>query len=319
MEHIGDMERLHKVFQLLIEIALGNFSYRIERTDKKDELEALTALINIVAEELQSSFLHLGYVSLQESYMQLVHMVFLLDEDYLVVYMNQDVQRFLRLKEDELIHSPFTNIIHEDSLKVWNEQVVHLSNGKAGETELKLDFKNSKGLKHSEYCKVIIFPEDSHSSARLMIITSNVTNNKTRLENKLKQNILQKIHQPATKNERRKEGKFRLEDIKIIRAIGTYIRHHPEKEISSLRELALNFGINEFKLKRGFKATFGMTVFQFLKNERLKNSHLFVRNTQEPFKRIAYQNGFKNASLFTREFRVRYGYTPSDLRKLSQQ
>ena len=79
-------------------------------------------------------------------------------------------------------------------------------------------------------------------------------------------------------------------------------------------ELAHEFGTNEYKLKKGFKELYGMTVFQFLKNERLRNAHVLVKSSTVPFKRIARQNGFKNATHFSREFKARYGYTPSDLR-----
>ena len=108
-----------------------------------------------------------------------------------------------------------------------------------------------------------------------------------------------------------------MDDIEIIRNIGNHLRHHPEKDITSLKKLALEFGTNEYKLKRGFKEFFGMTVFRFLKNERLMNAHLSIRNTNEQFKNIAKMNGFRNASHFTKEFRSRYGYTPRQLRKNS--
>src|SRR5690606_19843126 len=107
------------------------------------------------------------------------------------------------------------------------------------------------------------------------------------------------------------------DDIETIRNIGNRLRHHPERDITSLQRLALQFGTNEYKLKRGLKESFGITVFRPLRNERLKNARLSIRNTNEQFKNIAKMNGSRNASHFTPQFRARYGYTPRQLRENS--
>ena len=51
-------KRLEKIYLQLLELSKGNFSTLIERTGYKDDLEALTALVNMVTEEIKDSFLH---------------------------------------------------------------------------------------------------------------------------------------------------------------------------------------------------------------------------------------------------------------------
>ena len=107
---------------------------------------------------------------------------------------------------------------------------------------------------------------------------------------------------------------LQLSDIDKIRAIGEYIKSHLEEELPSLKDMALAFGTNEFKLKRGFKELYGMTVFQFLKEERLRKAHIIVDHSDKSFKEIAKMVGFKSATHFSREFKKRYGYRPKELR-----
>jgi len=319
MDKKENTERLERVFNLLIKIAMGNFSTQIERTDKTDELEALTALVNIVVEELKDSFLYQGFINTDVSYTEMVNMVFFLDIDSLIVLTNEDVDRLLGYSQKELINKSFVDILQKDCLPIWNQQTANLlANGKM-KKNLRLKFTAKDGLVITEFCKLIIIPKKSHFPARIVVITANIIKDRTSVEGKLKRKILAKIDR--LKSNRRDTTKVKsilnLDDIENSRTIGTYLRHHPEREIPSLKQLALEFGTNEYKLKRGFKEFFGMSVFRFLKNERLMNAHFAIRNTHEPFKRIAYRYGFRSASHFTREFRSRYGYTPRELRKNS--
>jgi len=44
-----NQQRINNIYQMLLEMAEGNFSYRIPRTDDDDELEALIVLLNWLA------------------------------------------------------------------------------------------------------------------------------------------------------------------------------------------------------------------------------------------------------------------------------
>ena len=55
-----NQKRIHNIRQMLLEMASGNFSHRIARTEQDDELESLTVLINMVAEEMQETLFPKG-------------------------------------------------------------------------------------------------------------------------------------------------------------------------------------------------------------------------------------------------------------------
>ncbi|MDO5989546.1 hypothetical protein Q4Q39_19245 [Flavivirga amylovorans] len=67
-------ERIKQIHTMLLEFASGNFAYKIERSDLDDDIEALTALVNMTFEEIKASFLHQGYANLNETYKHLVQM-----------------------------------------------------------------------------------------------------------------------------------------------------------------------------------------------------------------------------------------------------
>lgn len=102
-------------------------------------------------------------------------------------------------------------------------------------------------------------------------------------------------------------------DIEIIYAIKKII----EKDISlhrSISELSKNFGINEFKLKIGFKHFFGAGPFAFLRNLRLQKAHSLVIHTNKPLKEIAAITGYASLSAFIGAFRKEFGMAPGTLR-----
>jgi AraC-like DNA-binding protein len=87
------------------------------------------------------------------------------------------------------------------------------------------------------------------------------------------------------------------------------IQHPP-----SLVELARLCGLNEFKLKKGFREVFGTTVFGYFNMLRLEQAHLLLCNTSFSISEIAYQTGWAHPQHFTRAFKKHYGITPGQAR-----
>lgn len=85
----------------------------------------------------------------------------------------------------------------------------------------------------------------------------------------------------------------------------------------SLCAIARRFAINEFKLKRDFKAAFGVSVFNFLLRVRMERAEKLLLETDEPIAGIAYMVGYSNGAHFSDAFKKRFGYSPNQLRKHS--
>lgn len=87
----------------------------------------------------------------------------------------------------------------------------------------------------------------------------------------------------------------------------------------SLLELARLFGTNDFKLKRGFRQLFGITVFGYIAEQRLRVAEQQLTLTEKSIQEVAESVGFTNPGHFTTAFRRRFGVTPSQIRRLPQQ
>jgi len=77
----------------------------------------------------------------------------------------------------------------------------------------------------------------------------------------------------------------------------------------SLTELARTAGLNEFKLKKGFKEIFDTSVFGYLNNFRLNQAKISLLSGV-PVKEVAGQLGYSSVQHFTRAFKEKFGVTP---------
>lgn len=83
----------------------------------------------------------------------------------------------------------------------------------------------------------------------------------------------------------------------------------------SLSEIARTIGLNEFKLKRGFKETFHTTVFGYLTAQRLHLARRYLLDTQKTAAEIAFELGYSTPQHFNNAFKKHFGRTPESVRK----
>lgn len=83
----------------------------------------------------------------------------------------------------------------------------------------------------------------------------------------------------------------------------------------SLVELSRLAGINEYKLKIGFKEEFGTSVFAYLRNKRLEKAWKLLHSDNFSVSQTALIVGYNNFSHFAEAFRKQYGINPSEILK----
>ncbi|GAA3994763.1 helix-turn-helix transcriptional regulator [Mucilaginibacter dorajii] len=83
----------------------------------------------------------------------------------------------------------------------------------------------------------------------------------------------------------------------------------------SLTELSRKTGLNDFKLKKGFKILFGNTVFGYLAELRMDAAYKLLQEG-ERVGIVAETVGYKNAHHFTAAFKKRFNVLPSQVLRL---
>ncbi|PSL45653.1 AraC family transcriptional regulator [Chitinophaga niastensis] len=78
----------------------------------------------------------------------------------------------------------------------------------------------------------------------------------------------------------------------------------------NLSEIARTVGLNEYKLKRGFKEVFNNTVFGYLTDQRLHLAHQYLRDTNKTAAEIALDMGYATPQHFNNAFKKKFGITP---------
>lgn len=82
----------------------------------------------------------------------------------------------------------------------------------------------------------------------------------------------------------------------------------------NLSEIAQHVGLNEYKLKRGFKETFNNTVFGYLTEQRLQLARQYLLDTQQTAAEISTQLGYATPQHFNNAFKKKFGVTPFSIR-----
>ncbi|HTM93068.1 MAG TPA: AraC family transcriptional regulator, partial [Flavisolibacter sp.] len=78
----------------------------------------------------------------------------------------------------------------------------------------------------------------------------------------------------------------------------------------SLKDLTYQFGLNEFKLKKGYKQFFQTTVFGHVHQLRLQKAKMLLEEKTMNVTEAAFFIGYNNVSSFCTEFKKRFGYSP---------
>ncbi len=83
----------------------------------------------------------------------------------------------------------------------------------------------------------------------------------------------------------------------------------------TIDQLARETGLNQLKLKRGFKNLFGVSVYALFQRERMEHARRLL--LQYSVTETAIQLGYSNFSHFSTAFRKQFGVLPSEARRFA--
>ena len=299
MQQEINQQRIDTICQMLLEIAEGNFAYRIPRTGNDDELEALTVLVNWMAEEMKESVFHGGYVNPHFSYRYIVQSSYILDCNFVIKNFSSDVPNLLGFESDDLLGQDFTGILTKKSSLLWKTVKTEIVQNESFQTTVPLEFSALDKLLIPAYCSI----------SRLWQSTDIIISSFSAIVDDLKgkEPLLREV---ITAEEQKIHNYL---DVKSTQAVYDYILANMDSTMPTLKELSQVFGTNEYKLKNGFRHLFKITIQQFYNNERLKRSQLLIKETKIPLKTIAIMAGFSTYPNFSRAFKIKFGYSPTKM------
>ncbi|MCG2462575.1 AraC family transcriptional regulator [Flavobacteriaceae bacterium F89] len=323
MPPIKEKKRMQRISHMLLEMAAGNFFYRLDRSDKNDNVEALVIVLNMLAEEIQESFLHQGYVNSQGTTKQIVQMCFMLDEDAIIRMINQRASTILSTLYSNIIDRSFDSFLTNDSKNKWEKLWKTLNGKDFYDTSIELTFVTREKLLLPNQCYITTFKREKEVQRKTLVTVFHYSNGYRELEKNLKQSVVKfrnkhgQYFQGPSNQPIKQKLRLSYEDIRKIREGHNIIINNLDKELPSIKDFAHQLGTNEFKLKYGFKELYGTSVYRFLVQERLRKAKMLVQYSDMALKSIAHMTGFKSDPHFSRAFKKQYGFPPSELRKRS--
>lgn len=102
-------------------------------------------------------------------------------------------------------------------------------------------------------------------------------------------------------------------DVDKIKFAAQLIRENIDSPFTIV-ELARKVGVNQTKLKEGFKSIFGDTVFGYLQEIRMNKARRYLTDTSLSIQEISHLSGYQNVSNFSIAFKRIFGYSPTKLR-----
>ncbi|NCU05243.1 MAG: helix-turn-helix transcriptional regulator [Chitinophagaceae bacterium] len=112
------------------------------------------------------------------------------------------------------------------------------------------------------------------------------------------------LHAGSTKEDWSATDKEKLHAVKEYIA-GCYL------EELSLKAISYRFGLNEFKLKKGYKHFFQTTVFADIHRLRMQEAKQLLNESAMNVTDVAYHIGYNSLSSFSYAFKKMFGYSPS--------
>ena len=109
------------------------------------------------------------------------------------------------------------------------------------------------------------------------------------------------------------QSRLSARDREIIHAVKKHL-HSTFQDDHSLLDLSRKFGLNQSKLKRGFREEFGMPVIEYLYQLRMEHARAMLCRQGVSVTEAAVAVGYRHAHHFATAFKRKFGYSPSRMR-----
>jgi AraC-like DNA-binding protein len=131
------------------------------------------------------------------------------------------------------------------------------------------------------------------------------------LESKMLELFVLQLQQVQAMAGKKNEGITAADKEKLF-AVKNYIEN-AYLETFCLKDLTYRFGLNEFKLKKGYKQLFQTTVFGHVLQLRMQKARTLLQAKAMNVSEAAFFIGYENVSSFCTEFKKQFGCSPGKM------
>lgn len=297
MKRPHNRKRMLFMHKMLLEMARGNFNNQIPLSTYDDEIETLVVLVNMVAEELKESAFHSGFVNPYINHRMVTPATFILDENNCIKNVNQGALEILGYDSPEMLGRPIEDFLKDDFSDMSDDERKELEEMLLSGEIITLHFITLKKLIVAAECSVSRLSQGkctvlSFVSPFLKVAETTVESFEIKIN---------------------RQHNFRKTDARLMQRVYDYVLANLGNPLPSVKQLAKQFGTNDFKLKDGFRYFFHTSIYQFYTEERLKRAYLMIEQTDIPLKNISFMNGFNSYPNFSKSFKKRFGFSPKEL------
>ncbi|QCX00773.1 helix-turn-helix transcriptional regulator [Aggregatimonas sangjinii] len=114
-----------------------------------------------------------------------------------------------------------------------------------------------------------------------------------------------------------KRSIFRQNQTRFIKQTAEYIKNNLEN-LPTVQGLSAKFGLSTNILQNGFRSIYGMSVNEFIQNERLLLAKKLLGESEYSISEITYKIGLNSKSYLSKIFLERYAMTPTEFRSSKQ-
>ncbi|QNL51644.1 helix-turn-helix transcriptional regulator [Olivibacter sp. SDN3] len=125
--------------------------------------------------------------------------------------------------------------------------------------------------------------------------------------------LFEKAESDADRTITQTKGELGDRDKQLFEDVKNLITANAER-FFTIAYLSKAFGINTFKLKKGFKELYGMGIFEYTTKIRMAKAIDLIRNTDYSLKEIAFKVGYAAPSSFCVAFKKAFGVAPGHYR-----
>ncbi len=106
--------------------------------------------------------------------------------------------------------------------------------------------------------------------------------------------------------------------VTLAKGVCNYLSEHMESHVT-ISELAEIFHVSQTALKNSFKDVYGLSVYSFMRGQKMQAAALMLRQTECTVLEIAGKCGYDNGSKFAGAFKNVMGMTPNEYRNINNE